>query len=74
MWIAGKITFKYRNDTSLSDHSSSIDVLEEKKVKSLFLTKSLEQSTISKPSKDFLEDVRKLDFHFCDYQPKDEKF
>ena len=72
-WIAGKIAFKYKNDTSLADHSSSFDVLEEKEVKSLFLTKSLEQSIILKPSKDFLEDVRKLDFYFNNYHPKDEK-
>ena len=42
--LAGKIAFKFKDDKTLCDPSLSLDVLEEKQVKSHYLTKSFEQS------------------------------
>ena len=68
-WVAGYLAFKTK-DPSLADDSSKQNHDDQDVTGcNLFLTKSLKEGTIFSPSKEFLNDVRKMYELFASYHP-----
>ena len=65
-WLAGRLAFMFKNNKSLSD-SFTEENSTKYKSKSLFLTKSMKDSIILKPSDTWMQDLIKMDGLFSTY-------
>ena len=69
-WNAGRIAFLCESEKSLSDNFDMNVDFDEKLCKSLYLSKNMKNGTILKPSKEWLQDVKRMEQLFLVHHPQ----